>query len=139
MTSEGARYLLDTHAWFWLSLGDTRIPKDVVLSLEKASLEGRVFLCQISLWEIAQKEAKGKIKLNRPLEVWFQENTAGLGLLDLPLAVSIEANRLPGDFHKDPADRVIVATARHQGLTLVTGDGLILAYAAAGHLQVLGL
>jgi PIN domain nuclease of toxin-antitoxin system len=139
MTSEGARYLLDTHAWFWLALGDTRIPKDVVLCLEKAALEGRLFLCQISLWEIAQKESKGKIKLNRPLEVWFQENTAGVGLLDLPPEISIEANRLPGDFHKDPADRIIVATARHHGLTLVTGDGLILAYATAGHVNVLSL
>jgi len=139
MTSDGVRYLLDTHAWFWLAVGDTRIAKDVVLRLEKAAVEGRLFLCQISLWEIAQKESKGKIQLNRPLHAWFQENTAGVILLDLPWEISIEANRLPGDFHKDPADRIIVATARHHGLTLVTGDGLILAYAAQGHVNVLRL
>ena len=124
---------------FWLAVGDTRISKEVVQCLEKAALEGRLFLCQISLWEFAQKESKGKIQLNRPLHAWFQENTAGMTLLDLPLEVSIEANCLPGDFHKDPADRMIVATARHHGLTLVTGDGLILAYAASGHVNILAL
>jgi len=133
------RYLLDTHAWFWLALGDTRIPKDTISRLEAAASEGQLFLCQISVWEIAQKESKGKIQLNRPLGVWLEENTAGVGLLDLPLEIAVEANRLPGTFHKDPADRIIVATARRHGLTLVTGDGLILAYAAQGHVDVLPL
>jgi len=139
MTSETTRYLLDTHAWFWLALGDTRISKDTVSCLENAGLEGRLFLSQISLWEIAQKESKGKIQLNRPLDVWFHENTAGFTLLDLPPEIALEANRLPGEFHKDPADRIIVASARHHGLTLVTADGPILAYATTGHVNVLAL
>jgi PIN domain nuclease of toxin-antitoxin system len=139
MTTDTPRYLLDTHAWFWLALGDARILKDTVGRLETAAIAGHLFLCQISIWEIALKEAQGKIQLNRALEVWCQENTEGIALLDLPPAIAIAATRLPGAFHKDPADRIIVATARHHGLTLVTGDGLILTYAALGHVDVLPL
>ena len=135
--SETPRYLLDTHVWFWLALGDTRIPQDTIDRLEAAALAGQLFLSQISVWEIAMKEAQAKIQLNRAIEVWCQETTEGIGVLDVPPAVAIAATRLPGVFHKDPADRIIVATARHHGLTLVTGDGLILAYASQGHVNVL--
>lgn len=122
-----------------MTIGDARISEDTVRALEAAAVRGDLLLCQISLWEIALKESRGKIQMNRPLLAWFQENTAGLQLLDLPLEVAIEANHLPGAFHKDPADRIIVASSRHHGLTLVTGDALILSYAAEGHLQVLPL
>ena len=139
MIKETKKYLLDTHAWFWLAVGDSRFSPENVSILERASLEGCVFLSQISLWELAMKEAKGKIQLNRSLENWCEDNTEGLSIVDLPLKIAISATRLPGEFHKDPADRMIVATARHYGYTLVTGDGLILQYAKQGHVDVLAL
>jgi PIN domain nuclease of toxin-antitoxin system len=131
-----SRYLLDTHAWFWLVAGAEHIPPDRVASLEAALAEGQVFLSQISTWEIALKASLGKIELTRPLDLWLRENTAGLSMLDLPLDVVLESTRLPGTFHKDPADRFIVATARVHDLVLVTGDELILDYAAGGHVKV---
>jgi PIN domain nuclease of toxin-antitoxin system len=82
---------------------------------------------------------EGKIKLSRSLKSWILENTQGISIVDMPLEISIEATRLPGEFHKDPADRIIVATARHKGFVLVTGDGLILKYAQDGNVVVLPL
>ena len=131
-----SRYLLDTHAWFWLVAGDEHIPQELVASLEAALGEGQLFLSQISTWEIALKASIGKIELTRPLDLWLRENTAGLSMLDLPLEVVVESTRLPGTFHKDPADRFIVATARVHDLVLVTGDKLILDYAVDGYVKV---
>ena len=134
-----SRYLLDTHAWFWLVAGEEHLPRDLVANLEAALNQGELFLSQISPWEIALKASLGKIELTRPLDMWLRENTAGLSMLDLPLEIVLEATRLPGTFHKDPADRFIVATARVHDLVLVTGDKLILDYAAGGHVKVAGI
>jgi PIN domain nuclease of toxin-antitoxin system len=136
MTTDNSHYLLDTHAWLWLCVGDSRISDGIVAILEKASSEGRLHICQISLWELGMKVAKRKIHLSRSLESWVEENTQGISIVDMPAKVSIEATRLPGEFHKDPADRIIVATARHKGYVLVTGDVLILKYAQDGHVVV---
>lgn len=137
--SEARGLLLDTQAWFWLVTGDARLSDEVVAQLEAASGAGRLFLSQISAWEIALKVSTGKLRLNMPIGRWLQENTAGLTLLDLPLDVVIDATQLPGTFHRDPADRFIVAAARHHGLTLATADEVILAYARQGHVEALAL
>lgn len=131
-----SRYLLDTYAWFWLATGQAYFAPEFVASLEASLVEGRVFLSQISTWEIALKVSLGKIELTRPLDLWLRDNTAGIALLDLPLEVVVESIRLPGTFPKDPTDRFIVATARVHDLVLVTSDKLILEYAAAGHVNV---
>lgn len=132
-------YLLDTHAWLWLALGDPRVPRPLIDELETALGGRRVALSQISIWELAHKVALGKIELNRPVDRWLREASADLLLLDLPVEVVLESTRLPGAFHKDPADRLIVATARVHGLTLVTADRPILDYARAGHVKVAAL
>lgn len=67
------------------------------------------------------------------VEVGTADN--GLQLLELSPEILIESVRLPGDMHRDPSDRMLVATARVHGLTLITGDKQILRYAAAGHLN----
>jgi PIN domain nuclease of toxin-antitoxin system len=56
MTTDKSNYLLDTHVWLWLAVGDLRISAEIVGLLEKASSEGRLHMCQISLWELAMKE-----------------------------------------------------------------------------------
>jgi PIN domain nuclease of toxin-antitoxin system len=137
--TDAAGFLLDTNAWFWIVTGDARVPPAVVARIEAAAAEGRVCVSEISAWEIALKESMGKLRLNVPVSRWLEESTEGLRVLDLPLAVIVDATRLPGTFHKDPADRFIVASARHHHLTLVTGDELILDYARAGHVDVLAV
>lgn len=139
MAEDVAGYLLDTNAWFWLVTGDTRMPPPLVATIEAAAADGRLCVSQISAWEIALKESLGKLRLNVPIARWLDENTQGVRLLDLPLEVMVDASHLPGAFHKDPADRFIVASARHHHLTLITGDELILTYARGGHVAVLAV
>ena len=98
------------------------MPGALVAAIEAAAVDGRVCVSQISAWEIALKASM-----------------EGVRLLDLPLEVVVDATHLPGTFHKDPADRFIVASARHHHLTLVTGDDAILSYAREGHVDVLAV
>ncbi len=99
----------------------------------------RFFLSQISPWEIALRTSLGKIELDRPLDIWLRENTDGISMLDLPIDVVLESTRLPGSFHKDPADRFIIATARVRNLVLVTGDKAIIDYATSGYVKAVGI
>ena len=89
----------------------------------------------ISCCEIAWLVAGGKFKINHPVAEWFALalDYAGVQLIDLSPEISIEANNLPGTFHKDPADRIIVATARVMGCELLTADRQILDYQHVMH------
>ncbi len=84
----------------------------------------------ICCWEVAKLVALGRLVLPRPLDEWIDRALAypGIRLLDLTPRIAIEANRLPGSFHRDPADQIIVATARVFDIPLVTSDQQILAY-----------
>jgi PIN domain nuclease of toxin-antitoxin system len=137
--ADGAGFLLDTNAWFWLVTGNARLPLSLVEEIERNAAEGRVCVSQISAWEIALKESMGKLRLNLPITRWLEENTDGVRLLELPLDIIVDATHLPGVFHNDPADRFIVASARHHHLTLITGDERIIAYAGHGHVDVLAV
>jgi PIN domain nuclease of toxin-antitoxin system len=122
--------LLDTHTWIWLMEG-----KELNLSVQKiindAAKEKSINIAAISTWEIAMLVSKGKVKLEKPLLAWIQDSLAlpGLALKPLTPEVSVESTALPEGFHGDPADRLIVATARIYQLTLLTRDQKILDYA----------
>lgn len=81
--------------------------------------------------------AKGRLALDRDVAEWIAAALAlpGMRLAHLEPSIAIDATRLPGEIHGDPADRLIVATARHHAATLVTDDQQILAYSAFGHLR----
>ncbi len=83
--------------------------------------------------------AKRRIRLDRPVEQWVDIALAlpGIQLAPLEPAIAVRSTKLPGEFHPDPADRIIVATARSLGATLVTRDRRLVAYGRAGHLDVL--
>lgn len=83
--------------------------------------------------------AKGRLSLNRDAMDWVDAALAlpGLRLAPIEPAIAVASTRLPGDIHGDPSDRLIVATARHLGATLVTADAQLLAYGALGHVAVL--
>jgi PIN domain nuclease of toxin-antitoxin system len=130
--------LLDTHALVWLLQGSERLGSEsrgLVVSAAKGS--AGVLLAAISVWEISMLVAKGRLALDRDVAEWIAAALAlpGLRLAPLEPQIAIDATRLPGDIHGDPADRLIVATARHHGATLVTEDQLILAYSVSGHLR----
>ena len=97
-----------------------------------------VFVSPITAWEIGTLLRKNGIQLNRPPEVWFDTllRLPGMRLAEMPPSVLIASALLPGDPPRDPADRIIAATARAFGFTVITRDGALIPYAAAGHIQV---
>jgi PIN domain nuclease of toxin-antitoxin system len=126
--------LLDTHAWLWLVQGEQQFSDENLALIEQAAREARLRVSSISIWEVAMLEVKGRIALSLDCHTWVRQALAapGLDLLTLEPDILIDSSRLPGTFHGDPADRIIVATARARGACLLTRDGKILEYAARG-------
>ncbi len=123
--------LLDTHAWLWWVTEDRRLSTRAGSVIATALREQALWVSFISVWEIAKKVEKQQLVLDRPLDEWLDLATMreGLHLAELTRPVLVESCRLPSGFHGDPADQLIVATARHQGAVVVTQDRAIRDYA----------
>jgi PIN domain nuclease of toxin-antitoxin system len=116
--------VLDTHAWVWWMSKPNKLGKKAARAIEKAE---RVGVPAISVWEVAIKAQTGKLKFDRPYDVWIDEalvEDARVELLALLPRISVDAVRLSWK-HDDPADRFIVATARAHDALLVTADDRI--------------
>ena len=121
--------VLDTHIWVWWIHLDPRLTearREYMHAHESEGLGVSIFSC----WEVAKLVEIKKLSLHCPLEEWLDTalNYPGVRLLDLSKAVIVEATRLPGEFHRDPADQIIVATARVHACPLLTADSKILQY-----------
>lgn len=141
MISSRTSLLLDTHVWIWLALGTPGVfQPDLRKRLEAADRAQPLHVSIISAWEIALLAAKGRLNLAKPTRAWVEQSLTHPALrllvLDDP-AVVVESNELPGELHADPADRLLVATARIRDYTLVTRDRKILDYGEAGYVSVL--
>jgi PIN domain nuclease of toxin-antitoxin system len=133
------RLLLDTCAAIWITEGEKLSP-EVMLEIDRAAAEGRpVYLGLYTAWERAMLSAKGKLTSPLTPKDWFDRFAARPGVEVIPLTSDILINScfLPGDIHRDPADRILIAMARALDLTLVTRDRDILAYSALGHVRTL--
>lgn len=121
--------LLDTHAWVWWVHGDDRLGGRAKEAIERAEQEG-LGVSVISCWEVAKLVERCRLELPHSLEEWFALALAypGVRLLELTPAIAIESTRLPGEFHRDPADQMLVATARIHQAPIATVDRRILAY-----------
>jgi PIN domain nuclease of toxin-antitoxin system len=93
----------------------------------------------ISVWEVGMLEAKGRIKLPISCGEWVDQalDAPGIALASISPAIALASSRLPGHFHGDPADRILVATARFLQADLLTRDRQIIAYGQAGHVSIL--
>jgi PIN domain nuclease of toxin-antitoxin system len=122
--------LLDTHAWVWWVTADSRLSRTAKTAIERSRRRDALWLSMISIWEIAKKVEKGQLAFDRPLEKWIEAASAtdGLRLWELTPPILIESCRLPAPFHGDPADQMIVATARHHGAVVITKDERIRRY-----------
>lgn len=125
-----APVLLDTHAWIWLVLGEKKLIHKTVLFVEEALNKQSVYLSDISLWEVSMSAKKGRITLGQPTLSWIKNaiKLSGVHLVRLTPEINVESTELPGEFHGDPADRLLIATARILNLTLITRDEKILEY-----------
>ena len=124
--------VLDTHVLvWWVSGAAEKLSKPAAAALGKArGKEASVFVSAISAWEIAVLIQKGRLVLSMDVEEWLSHAASLPELRFLPVDrhTAVQSVRLPGDFHSDPADRLIVATARRLNLPLVTADERIRNY-----------
>ena len=121
--------VLDTHVWIWWVVNDPQLPpahRQFILSEESNGLG----VSTISVWEIAMLQARGRIVLPIPCVDWIHRAIAarGVSLLQITPEIAVASANLPGGFHRDPADQIIVATARVYDCPLVTLDGRIRKY-----------
>ena len=124
------RTLLDTHAWLWWVSEDGRLSRPARSAIAKSQHQEDVWVSLISIWELAKKIEKKQLSLDRPLTEWLDAATSlpGLHLAELTRPVLVESCQLPEPFPGDPADQIIVATARHEHAVLVTKDRKIRGY-----------
>ena len=131
--------VLDTHALIWAIEDERRLGTDARAKITAAEQEDGIGISAITPWEIALLVEKGRLRLSREVREWIMavRSLPTIALLPIEPAIAIESARLPGAFHTDPADRFIVATARHYGVPLLTADYAILTYAAGGHVRTI--
>ena len=120
--------LLDTHILLWWFEKESKLSKAQRRVLAKVSPQNPVFVSDITLWEIATLVELGRVRLAIPLRQWLDQATASpiVERLNISPAIAAETATLPAHFHRDPADRIIVATARILGATLLTNDERII-------------
>ena len=129
--------LLDTHALVWAVEGDRRLGTNASAAIAAAERAGLVGVSAITPWEIALLAERNRLRLVQEVGTWIEAVLAlpGIKLMPIEPEIAIDSARLPGAFHADPADRLIIATARHSGARLLTADGTILSYAKRGHVD----
>jgi PIN domain nuclease of toxin-antitoxin system len=137
--SELSPLLLDTHAAIWIT-EDQPLAKGAIQAIDAAYRAGSVvFVSAITAWEIGLLVSRNRLGLVARPERWFQRLLAipGVRLADLSPDILIASSFLPGDPPRDPADRIILATARDLGATLITRDRLLLKYGQEGQVSTI--
>lgn len=122
---------LDTHALVWWVNGDSALSRAAGQAIERErKRQGEIVISSISAWEIAMLVQKERLVLSMDVETWLRTVAEVPGVRFIPVEndVAVESTRLPGRFHKDPADRLIVALARTLSAPLVTSDRRIRGY-----------
>ena len=122
------RVLLDTHVWWWWVTGEPGLSAAQKRVLAKASPDAPLELSDVSLWEVATLVSLGRLAVTMPLRDWLEAAAAPplVQRRGISPAVAAEVASLPETFHRDPADRIIVATARVHDATLLTRDERII-------------
>jgi PIN domain nuclease of toxin-antitoxin system len=131
-------YLLDTHVWLWIIRGASEeVSKNFFSDVQEWRRTRSIYLSPISCWELGLLVAANQLELDRPIEeLWERDTNPDIcRIAELTGPILVESTRLPGDLHRDPSDRILAATARATGLTLVTRDWRLLDYAKQGHLK----
>lgn len=128
--------VLDTHAWVWWVASPEQLSEAARERIGLEVAEGGIHVSAISCWEVSLLVRKGRLALSLDVADWIAKTEALPFVRFLPIdnRIALRSNSLAGDFHDDPADRLIVATALILGAPLITRDTRILAYP---HVQAL--
>ena len=121
-------FLLDTHVWIWLVANPNKL--GIQSSQIFKEVQNQFFLSPVSILEIAQLNYRGRLNFRFVLNIWLQKahKFSRAATQDITHEIALESYLLPEPFHSDPADRILVATARLHEMTLITADERILAY-----------
>ena len=122
--------VMDTHVWIWWLSDPEILSEQASQAIQQARDRQGIYLSSISTWEIALLVAKRRLELTIPVRDWLRK-TEGLPFVHfLPVdnTIALRSVSLPGEFHSDPADRIITATAMTMGLPLLTRDEKIITY-----------
>ena len=121
--------VLDTHIWVWWIHEDPQLTQRQQAWIREHEEQG-LGVSAISCWEVAKLVEYHRLTLPCPVAEWMDQALAypGMQLLHLTPRIAVESTQLPGSFHRDPADQIIVATARIYDCPLLTADGKILDY-----------
>ena len=117
-------YLLDTHTWIWWNMNPQKLSKKVKEIIGKSDLYDEMLLSAISPWEFSKLLEKKRIGISCNPEDWINValDMPKLRIIPLSPILSYRSTVLPQPFHNDPADQIIVATARAENATLLTKD-----------------
>ncbi len=131
--------VLDTHVLIWFVQGNERLGLEARRMVQQTASQGEAMVSTITLWEIAMLARRRRLPLRQPVQDWLDDLCARsrLVIVEVSKDIAIAAGMLADDIHGDPADRIIMATARQQDCPLLTADRAILAYGSSGHVQAL--
>jgi len=122
--------VLDTHVLIWWVDGGVKLSRAATLAIKRAQAENAIMVSSITAWEIAMLVDRARLTLTMDVPTWLStvNRIPGLRFIPIDNQIAIGSVNLPGEFHQDPADRMIVATARRFGAPLVTQDRRIRSY-----------
>ena len=122
--------VLDTHIWLWWISNPENLSTAANQAIDQAIAEDGIIISSISTWEVALLVDKERLKLSIDLRDWVRktESLPFVRFMPVDNTISLRSVTLPGQFHPDPADRIITATAMTMGLPLVTKDDKIISY-----------
>jgi PIN domain nuclease of toxin-antitoxin system len=122
--------VIDTHTLLWWLSGVKQLSKVAAKAIKEALAKSEVIISSMTIWEISMLIEKNRISLSMDIENWTKEvaEIKGVRFIAVDNEIGIKSTKLPGEFHKDPADRIIVATARKLAVPLVTVDEKIIQY-----------
>jgi PIN domain nuclease of toxin-antitoxin system len=122
--------VLDTHVWVWLVSNPELLSEKAKKKIDGSLKEKLIFISSISVWEVALLSQKGRLALTVDLDEWVarSELLPFFNFIPVDNEVAMKSVQLPEPLHNDPADRIIIATARNIGATLITKDEKILRY-----------
>ena len=132
------KIVLDTHVWIWLLSGEKHLSTEFKKSIQSIDDEERILISAISLWEIGMLVEKNRMKINMDVLDFVEQalQMSGTKLIPISPRIAIESSRLPGQVHLDPADRILIATAKEESAVLVSHDKNILSYGNNKYISV---
>lgn len=129
--------ILDTHILLWSIFNPDQISDDIKQHIANAQADGQLLISSISLWEIAMLQLTKRINIYEPIKDFLESivGMSGLSIIEISTEIIAESVLLMDNFHGDSVDRMIVATAKCRGASLITRDEKILAWAQLGHIK----